>query len=263
MPGFLTLAGNYTMGLITDNHDRKKRGKIHIASPPNTWQIIYSGFVLILLSFFIMLCSYYSLQATKITRFVKSFSDAVNILSGGIQFRQGKAELIKAVEIVHPRHELARLFEDVQGMVAQLNMEETVHVALTAKGLVMRLSDAVLFDSGMADMRPQAYPLMRRIGTIITRTPREVRIEGHTDDRPIHTRRYPSNWELSTARAVRVLRYFMEAHNIPATRMVAVGYGEFQPVVPNISKANRSKNRRVEIIITTRQSSSRVEQGPS
>ncbi len=112
----------------------------------------------------------------------------------------------------------------------------------------MRLSDHALFDIGMADISPKAIPLLKKVGAIIAGSPYEVRVEGHTDDVPIKTARYPSNWELSTARAVTVLRYFIETCGISSRRLSAEGFAEYHPVAPNDSIENRAQNRRVEII---------------
>jgi chemotaxis protein MotB len=90
--------------------------------------------------------------------------------------------------------------------------------------------------------------MLKKVGDIIARTGFEVRIEGHTDDLPIRTVHFPSNWELSTARAVNVLRYFIETVGISSERLSAVGFSEFQPMVPNDSAGHRARNRRVEII---------------
>ena len=96
------------------------------------------------------------------------------------------------------------------------------------------------------------YALLEKIGAIIARTSYFIRIEGHTDNLPIHTKLFPSNWDLSTARAVNVLRYFIQSHRIDAQRLAAVGFGEFQPLAPNDTPANRAKNRRVEMIFITK-----------
>jgi chemotaxis protein MotB len=100
----------------------------------------------------------------------------------------------------------------------------------------------------VADISPQAVPLLQKVEDIIARTNFEVRIEGHSDNLPIKTAQFPSNWELSTARAVNVLRFFLETGRISSQRMSAVGFGEFQPMVPNDSIEHRAQNRRVEII---------------
>ena len=118
----------------------------------------------------------------------------------------------------------------------------------TREGLVMRMSEHTLFGVGSADIATEALPLLQKVGAIIAKTDYLIRIEGHTDDLPIHTERYPSNWELSTARAVNVLRYFIKNHNIDPRRLAAEGFGEFHPLVANDSPQSREKNRRVEII---------------
>lgn len=212
------------------------------------WQFVYSGFVLILLCFFIMLSSFSSIQEAKLMRFVKSFVDAVSILPGGLKTDDAAKVVPKSAEMVETDSPLARISTDLTALAERLNCQNDVSVAYTTQGLVMRLSDHALFDAGVADISPPAMPLLQKIGAIVAKTAYEVRVEGHTDDIPIKTNRYPSNWELSTARAVNVLRYIIDAYQIPSERLSAAGFGEYQPIVANDSSMNRAKNRRVEII---------------
>jgi len=212
------------------------------------WQFVYSGFVLILLCFFIMLSSFSSIQEAKLMRFVKSFVDAVSILPGGLKTDDAAKVVPKSAEMVETDSPLARISTDLTELAERLNCQNDVSVAYTTQGLVMRLSDHALFDAGVADISPPAIPLLQKIGAIVAKTAYEVRVEGHTDDIPIKTNRYPSNWELSTARAVNVLRYIIDAYQIPTERLSAAGFGEYQPIVANDSSMNRAKNRRVEIV---------------
>ena len=212
------------------------------------WQFVYSGFVLILLCFFIMLSSFSSIQEAKLMRFVKSFVDAVSILPGGLKTDDAAKVVPKSAEMVETDSPLARISTDLTALAERLNFQNDVSVAYTTQGLVMRLSDHALFNAGVDDISPQASPLLQKIGAIVAETVYEVRVEGHTDDIPIKTNRYPSNWELSTARAVNVLRYIIDAYQIPSERLSAAGFGEYQPIVANDSSMNRAKNRRVEII---------------
>ena len=212
------------------------------------WEIVYSGFVLILLCFFIMLSSFSTMEEAKIMRFVKSFVDAVGIMPGGLKFDSGATVLPKSADIVDSNDKLAQLFSELAELNERLKKEKDITLAYSTKGLVMRLSDRALFDVGVADISPQAVPLLQKVGDIIARTNFEVRIEGHSDNLPIKTAQFPSNWELSTARAVNVLRFFLETGRISSQRMSAVGFGEFQPMVPNDSIEHRAQNRRVEII---------------
>jgi chemotaxis protein MotB len=227
---------------------KKSNNKNSEGSAGGGWEIVYSGFVLILLCFFIMLSSFSSMEEAKIMRFVKSFVDAVGILPGGLKFDQGSTVLPGSVDIVDSDDQLAQLFSELEELEQHLKKENDITLAYTSKGLVMRLTDRALFEVGVAAISPQAIPLLKKVGEIIAGTDFEVRIEGHSDDLPIKTAQFPSNWELSTARAVNVLRYFLETGEISSQRLSAVGFSEFQPVVPNDSTEHRAQNRRVEII---------------
>jgi len=212
------------------------------------WEIVYSGFAMILLCFFIMLSSFSSIEQTKVMRFVKSFVDSVSILSGGIKLGNGNIVLPTSADIVDPDSGLAHLYQELKTLSEKRSGEHDISVAYSSEGLVMRFSDHALFDVGVADISPKAAVLLRKVGAIIADSRYEVRVEGHTDDAPIKTSRYPSNWELSTARAVNVLRYFVDTCGISSGRLSAEGFGEYHPIAPNDNAANRAQNRRVEII---------------
>jgi len=212
------------------------------------WEIVYSGFVLILLCFFIMLSSFSSVQEAKVMRFVKSFVESVSILPGGLKAEGGAAVLPMSAEMVASDSPLARIYADLKALADRLNRKNDIAVAFSRKGLVMRLSDKALFDAGKAAISAPALGLLQEIGAIIAQTDYEVRVEGYTDNVPIQTAQYPSNWELSTARAVNVLRYLIKTYPISSKRLSAVGFGEYQPMVPNDSPLHRARNRRVEIV---------------
>ncbi|MGD9180622.1 MAG: OmpA family protein [Desulfobacterales bacterium] len=212
------------------------------------WEIVYSGFILILLCFFIMLCSFSTMEEAKIMRFVRSFTNAVSFFPSGTRFESGTVVLPESPGMVASRSELAKLFEDLEMLSDRFNLKDKIELLFSGEGLVMRLSEHTLFESGQASISPQARRLLEKIGVIVAQTTYLIRIEGHTDDVPIHTAMFPSNWELSTARAVNVLRYLIENHRIDSQRLSAEGFGEFQPMVPNDTAENRAKNRRVEVI---------------
>lgn len=120
--------------------------------------------------------------------------------------------------------------------------------------ILLRVGGSVLFDSGKADISSNAEQLLSKLSGILNvhaDSIKLVRIEGHTDDRPINSELYKSNWELSTFRAVNVLRRMLEISQLEAEKFSAVGYGEFHPIVDNDTNANRAKNRRVDFIIET------------
>jgi len=218
--------------------------------PTGGWEMVYTGFVLILLCFFIMLSSFASMEASRVTQFVRSFVQAVSVLPGGMSFEAGKEVTLPSSHIVPIQSELARIFQDLKLYATTYGLTDDVTLELTEKGLNMRLADRALFKSGTARMSPEARPLLEKIGSVLSATDLMAQIEGHTDNVPIQTGTYRTNWELSTARSVNVLRYLLEAFQITPDRLSAAGFGEYQPLVPNDSGVNRAKNRRVEIILT-------------
>ena len=185
-------------------------------------------------------------------RFVRSFSNAVSFFPAGASFESGAVVLPESAGMVGSRSDLAKLFADLETLSDRFNLKNEIDLLFSREGLVMRLSENALFESGVASISPQALPLIEKIGIIIAKTTYLVRIEGHTDDDPIHTTLFPSNWELSTARAVNVLRHFIEHHQIDSQRLAAEGFGEYHPLVANDTPENRAKNRRVEIIFIRR-----------
>lgn len=125
-----------------------------------------------------------------------------------------------------------------------------IGVEVTADGVMITLRDAILFASGRADLKPNTEELLAKLAEILERSKaREIRIAGHTDNVPIRTAEFPSNWELSSARALSVLHRLIVAHRLPPARLVALGFGEHRPLAPNTTAANRARNRRVEIFL--------------
>ena len=228
---------------------RKKGSRRKKSALGGGWEIIYTGFILILLCFFIMLSSFATMEQSKIARFVRSFVSAVSVLSGGLSFEPGKEIIPPSANLVDLRNELAEIFKELNDFTKTYGFDDDVSISISEEGLEMKLSDKALFRVGSATLAPQILPLLKKIGQVISQTAFAVRVEGHTDNLPIHTKRFPSNWELSTLRAVNVLRYFVEKCHIPVQRISAVGFGEYQPLFDNTTAEQQAKNRRVEIIL--------------
>lgn len=169
--------------------------------------------------------------------------------AGGQTLSKGSHVIPAMPDRLRFRNEMRRIHTMLTEWIGKREMGENLELVLTDEGLTLRFDDSLLFGVGSAALSIKTLPLLDKIGQAIEQTDYPVRIEGHTDNIPIRTRRYPSNWELSTARAVNVLRYFVKSRNISAQQLTAVGCGPFQPLTTNDSWKNRSKNRRVEIII--------------
>jgi chemotaxis protein MotB len=232
--------------MVKCRHSRK-RHDTPLRPDIGGWQMVYTGFVLILLCFFIMLTSFASLEQSKISRFARAFSTAVTVFSGGRSLETGSTMIDTHAMIVNKEDKIAQLFETVSDLKKR---NELHHVTLSKgnRGVVMTLPDNLLFASGDANLSASAGPLLDKIGRIITTVQVPVEIEGHTDNVPIRTSAYASNWELSTARAVNVLRFLIEQHAIFPQQLSAVGFASYQPAASNASAQGRAQNRRVEII---------------
>jgi len=139
--------------------------------------------------------------------------------------------------------------QQIQHSLDAVGLGSAVQFRLESRGLVVTIvSDKVLFDPGEADLRPEGAAILDGLAGALGTLPNKLSIEGHTDNTPI-SGRYPSNWELSTARATTVLRSFIEEHGIAPDRLQAAGYADTQPVAGNDTPEGRAANRRVEIVV--------------
>ena len=127
-----------------------------------------------------------------------------------------------------------------------------IEASYTTHGITITLKDSFLFESGSAVINGDAYPALQVVAETIRKLPYDIRIEGHTDNVPIQTPIYPSNWALSTDRAIHVLKYFVNQCNIIPEKMSAVGYADVKPISDNDTPENRAKNRRVEIVLVNK-----------
>jgi chemotaxis protein MotB len=218
------------------------------------WEILYTGFVLIMLVFFIMLASYAAPARERLARAARSFEASLGLLPGGrgVLPADRSSSGADPEGIISGQREVDRLFARLAPLLRRHGAERRASLVSTARGAVMRLADQALFSSGSAELGPKARRLMRDLARAVDNGPWALRIEGHTDDRPIHSERYPTNWELSTARAVNVLRVLQEEGGLAGERLAAAGFGEQRPLTANATERQRARNRRVEILFQPR-----------
>lgn len=145
-----------------------------------------------------------------------------------------------------PPSELELAFEDIVGDARLL---PGVEMTTSARGLVISLPEAGSFPAGRADLSARAEGVMADLADRLRGLPNVIRVEGHTDDVPIATSRFASNWELSTARATRVVEFLIEQGDIDPARLSAAGYAEYRPKLPNVDAESRARNRRVDIVV--------------
>jgi chemotaxis protein MotB len=145
---------------------------------------------------------------------------------------------------------LASVQDQIRQELTAHGLGDSVQFRLEARGLVVTVvTDRVLFDLGSADLRPEGRAVLDGMAPALVKLPNHIAVEGHTDNSPIHSALFNTNWELSTARATTVLRYLIDARGFAGTRLAAAGYADQQPLVANDTDAHRANNRRVEIVI--------------
>jgi chemotaxis protein MotB len=147
------------------------------------------------------------------------------------------------------KEDLARVQKQLEKMLSNQIAEHTVSIQMGRDGLVISLREAGFFSSGSATPQNSTLPVLRQIAVALGKTPYDVRIEGHTDNVPIHNDLFDSNWELSSARATRIARIFVDTRSILPDRLSAAGYAEFHPVASNDTDAGRAENRRVDLVV--------------
>lgn len=215
------------------------------------WLITFNDLMTLLLTFFVLLFALSSMDNRRTEHIQKGLQSALGVLQkGGMSKVNIVPQLAEApgqregAAPEHPGHQVS-----VPDLVKGLEAEPGVGVSYTAQRVVIVLKDAILFPSGSAEVNATACAVLDKVAEVLRQFSDPVVVEGHTDNVPISTERYPSNWELSAARAVGVVKYFVERAAIAPQRVGAAGYGASRPLVSNDTPEDRAKNRRVEIVL--------------
>ncbi len=223
---------------------RKRRKRAESTENVERWMVSYADFVTLLFCFFTALYAISNVDTHKLEQFVSSMKSAFNEGEQGKEF-----SVINDVQIIAPID--IETEADVREMLDTIMKasDGSVDVKRDRRGVVIAVADKMLYTSGSARLKDGAMNFLDQLVQPIMDYPNPVRIEGHTDNIPINTKEYPSNWELSASRAINVARYFVEKHQIDPGRITSIGYAEHKPVSSNDSPDGRSKNRRVEIVL--------------
>ncbi|MFZ0963273.1 MAG: flagellar motor protein MotB [Terriglobia bacterium] len=255
---------------------RKKKAAEH--ANHERWLVSYADFITLLFAFFVVLFSSSQVDKRKVGKISAAMQEAFQQM-GIFQTANSRAPLVSAdplpaenVQMIEDgkgtagRGQMASPFEKMSGFPSPPNALGSVQKQLTSalapeiqrrevvlkanrEGLVISLREVGFYDSGSADLRPTSEAAVQRIAQVLGAEPNNIRIEGHTDNLPIHNARFASNWELSTARATGMIRLFITRYNLPATRLSAAGYAEYHPVASNETVDGRAQNRRVDIVV--------------
>lgn len=235
---------------------KKNTGGDDFGSAPE-YMTTWGDMMSLLLCFFVLLYSFSSVDAQKFKAIISAFQGMSGILDSGrsIISEGHLSDPASPLYDIMPDErdgetiELETLAKKVSELLEEEGFTDQVELGIEDRGLVMRFKDVVLFDLGSDELKEGPKEMLKRLSFILEQVPLPIRIEGHTDNLPINNLRFPSNWELSVARAVKVVRFFLEEGSLAPDRLSALGFGEYRPIAPNNSSNNRARNRRVDIVV--------------
>jgi chemotaxis protein MotB len=236
------------------------------------WLVSYADFITLLFAFFVTMYSISRVDEQKLGSVVESLQRALGSLipTNATQKDPGafpsqptaqtlpevsqEAEETPSTELREFGKLAQELKAEVEGAKGELDASRAAQLSqikflVDKRGLVIRVPESFFFDSGQASLRPEVIPIINVLGKSLSKIPNHIRIEGHTDSVPIRTPQFPSNWELSTARATTIVRYLLTYFQFNPQRLSATGYAEFHPVAPNTTAEGRLQNRRVDMVI--------------
>lgn len=221
------------------------------------WMATYGDLVTLLMCFFVLLFAFSEIDAQKFQAVMQSFQGSAGVLDSGKSLVD--AELVfdampesDTSDSNTEAETLESIMQEIEAYLEEQELIDEIEVTLETRGLVIRFKDNALFDSGKADLKNESKKTLRFLADIFNSdefVDRSIKVEGHTDNVPIRTSRFPSNWELSTTRASNVVKFFIDDTKILPSRLGASGYSEYHPIADNRTAEGRSMNRRVDIVI--------------
>jgi chemotaxis protein MotB len=229
------------------------------------WLVSYADFITLLFAFFVVLYAFAKADVKKAAQVSAAIDTALHSLSilpdpsapkpnAGTLSSEGILAL-PIESVVSPaiaRDGLESVRRQLQQTLSEQIRRRNITINMGPDGLVISLREAGFFDSGSANPRSDTLGTLRRIADSLAHAPYDIRIEGHTDNLPIHNAEFDSNWELSSARATQITHLFIDLKTIPPSRLSAAGYAEFHPVASNETAEGRAENRRVDLVVMPR-----------
>jgi chemotaxis protein MotB len=211
------------------------------------WLLTYADMITLLLALFIILFSISTINKVKLQRLVHD-------LGGGFNSTDAINNPPNGQTVSATNDDLEAMQAQLESYITKNKIQSQVQTKITKDGkkrelVISLLSDRPVYDSGSADLKPPTMKILDQVYTQLKTRENEVRVEGNTDNVPISNSQFPSNWELSSARATGVARYLVEEKGLQPKRISALGYGEYRPKFPNDTDAHRAGNRRVDVVI--------------
>lgn len=241
----------------------RRRKRAEETAPTSNFIVLLASLSIIMLSFFILLNSLAILDNTRKRLALGSLAGTFGILPGGVRADKGAEESktrkplngdyhTQSPPIVEGEESFRNTLADLEHYLIGGGLLSQVEITHHEKSVEVAWASDLLFAPKSAEVQPDAFPLLEKLADLIANHGHDVVIEGHTDNVPVASRRFSSNWELSAARAASIMRYLVTECAVPVERLLAVGYGPYRPVVPNRTPEQQARNRRVSVVLVKR-----------
>lgn len=236
------------------------------------WLVSYADFITLLFAVFVVLYAMGQSDKKKVEEVMQAIQQSFGMASAGATAPKVNviaSQTITVIPSLKPELKISpmgrtrsgqaktraeekdfrQIKSAVEAYLIKQGAQSKVTLEITRRGLIVSLKEAGFFNSGQANIKPEAYELINTIAEVMTQYNNPMRLEGHTDNIPINTAQFPSNWELSTARATNGLKYLLKNFNVDANKISATGYAEFRPIADNATPDGRARNRRVDLVM--------------
>jgi chemotaxis protein MotB len=211
------------------------------------WLLTYADLITLLLGLFVILYAMSKIDAGKYNDVRSGLGKIFGSPDGVLVGQKGVLDQ----PITALQNDRRRVAEKIRGALGLDTKPVPIQVTENERGVTVHILEELLFASGSAEIKPSSFSAIDTLARILRELPNDLRVEGHTDNVPINTPLFRSNWHLSVARAVNVGYYLIERHRLLADRVSVVGYSEYRPIVANDTPERRAVNRRVDIVIVT------------
>ena len=251
---------------------KKKRNREEEHENLDRWLVSYADFITLLFAFFVTMYAISRVDEKKFGSMVESMQKALGSVitvqmatrdpgafqSNSVPLDINISPLLERKLQASEKQSFEKLAQEIQKKMEEISGKDAgkadanvnqIKYFIDKRGLVLRFSERFFFNSGEAAIRPEVMPLLNAVAKSLEKIPNQIRIEGHTDSVPINTPKFPSNWELSTARATTIVHYLLTHFEFDPDRLSAAGYGEFRPISTNKTADGRLQNRRVDMVI--------------
>ena len=226
--------------------EKKKQAEEDDEPSSPAWMATFADMMMLLMAFFVLIMSFSTMEVDKFKMAMGSLKGALGTLGVQKELQPSQSWFSPTMNAHQVKQKsLLTHIEKLREQIKKKGLEDKISIEEEGGEVYIQMKDDMMFHSGKAELKPTYFNLLSLIAKTFLADAKQIRVEGHTDNLPIQTKEYPSNWELSIQRALNVVRHFVNHENIHPAKLIIAGFGEHKPIAANDSPDNRAKNRRV------------------